>query len=234
MPNIRYIKNKRLSDNTWEFCFTKPFDYIYIPGQYAEFSLPPTLNGSADQRRRTMTIVSHPEENQIRFSTRLIDPMSSFKQHLFTLRPNDVLYISEPMGDVVLPKLASVPLVFIAGGIGIASFVSMLEDVTRAQQTRSITLFYAYHSPSDRMYGDILDTFPFMEFQEFVSPSRLQLSSILDSIVINDAQFYISGTEAFTMSFVDGLRQAGISDLQIVFDYFTGYSDYSDDLNSSI
>ena len=223
MLQIQFNHKVQISNNTWEFCFSKPNDYDFISGQYADFGYPQNSHDPDTQRLRTMTIISHPNENKLCFTTRITKEMSLFKQHLLTLKAGDDFYVNEPRGDVVLPKLTSVPLVFIAGGIGIASFISMLKDMLLTNQTRNITMFYAYHSPLDRTYGELLDLFPFENLYEYISPSRLQLSDILTSDSIKNSQFYVSGTESFTMSFVNGLRQTGISDTQIIFDYFTGY-----------
>lgn len=223
MWSVRFISKEHLASDIWVFRFTRPGGFDYLPGQYASFAfheLPQDARGQS----RVMSLTSHPGDSYLEFVTRVSERPSPFKLRLSNLRTNDAMLIDAALGDLVLPRSASTPLVFVAGGIGIASYISMLTDMAVSQETRTVHLLYALRSHEEKLFGDILNHFPFTSSKTFVSPSRLT-----DEIILHtsdnepDALYYLSGTERF----VEGLRRdllaAGLSDMQIVFDYFTGY-----------
>ena len=79
-------------------------------------------------------------------------------------------------------------------------------------------------SEEERLFSDLLDHSPFTSKQEFVSPARLSMEDILG--IQDDASstlFYLSGTESFVETLRKNLLMAGLSDTQVIFDYFTGY-----------
>lgn len=134
------------------------------------------------------------------------------------------MFIDQPRGDVVLPKSLSVQLVFVAGGIGLASFISMLRDVQLSGRPRTISLLYGIKNPRDKIFDTLLHSFPFANFKEYISPHRITVEDIL-SANRNDtsALYYLSGTEKFVESLRCQIRDAGLNDSQVIFDYFSGY-----------
>src|SRR6185369_15796787 len=95
----------------------RPVDYI--AGQFTEIYLP---HSGADSRgeRRWFTLSSSPTDALVSITTQFIPTEgSTFKKELFGLRPGAALKLADPMGDFVLPKDPSIPLLFIAGGLGI-------------------------------------------------------------------------------------------------------------------
>src|SRR5262249_8133197 len=68
---------------------------------------------------------------------------STFKQTLRQLRPGAPLKLAEPMGDFVLPKDTTIPIVYVAGGIGITPMHSMVKFLLDSGEHRDIHLIYA-------------------------------------------------------------------------------------------
>src|SRR5690348_4130470 len=60
-------------------------------------------------------------------------------------------------GDFTLPKDPDQKLVFIAGGIGITPFRSMLKYLTDMKEPRDIVLFYANKTADEIAYIDVLN-----------------------------------------------------------------------------
>ena len=65
--------------------------------------------------------------------------------------------MSDSMGDFVLPKLIQTPLIFVAGGIGITPFHSMLSWLTATDESRPITMLYAVTNEDEIIFQDIFD-----------------------------------------------------------------------------
>ena len=99
----------------------------FKPGQYFFVTLPDA--GHQDDRglRRHFSVVTSPNDKVLGLATRMRD--SAFKRTLRELPIGTEVDVEQPKGDFVLPEDTSRPLVFIAGGIGITVFRSMLRYI---------------------------------------------------------------------------------------------------------
>src|SRR5690606_27786597 len=121
----------------------------YIAGQYIELFIPHS-NPDKRKERRWFTLSSSPTEDLLAITTRLITPKkSSFKNALNNLRIGDEIKMLPPMGDFVLPKDESLPLIFVAKGIGVTPFRSMLKYLNDSHKKRSIKLIYVIDNSND-------------------------------------------------------------------------------------
>lgn len=212
-----------LAPDIWEYAFRPERPVRFVPGQYVELRFTVDV---ADPRgnSRTFTLVSLPAEETIRFVVKFPRHISPYKAHLAALSPGDSASITDAMGDVVLPKLATIPLLFVAGGIGLASFVSMLQWLTANSEQRRIRLLYGVRTPDQRIYSDLLRQFPFASQRVFVAPARITAADIVAQAG-SDSLIYLSGSETFVEGLREDLRLRGISSSRIVYDFFDGYSD---------
>jgi ferredoxin-NADP reductase len=114
----------------------------FEPGQYFFVTLPDV--GHQDERglRRHITVVTSPNERGVLgLCTRLRD--TAFKRSLAELSLGAEVDVEEPKGDFVLPKEIDQPYVFIAGGIGITVFRSMLRYIAEERLPHRVTLVYS-------------------------------------------------------------------------------------------
>src|SRR5579884_245909 len=140
------------ADNIRTFFFKPEIPVQFTAGQYAEWSLP---HPHADKRgaKRWFTISSSPNEPLLSITTKLdAEKGSSFKKRLFQLQPGYEATLNGPFGDFVLPKLIQTPLIFVAGGIGITPFHSMLQWLAETNETRPIKLLYAVRSEDEIIF----------------------------------------------------------------------------------
>src|SRR5690606_33578640 len=138
------LKEKvQLAPSIYEFIFSKNIAFTFTPGQYLEWTLP---EKSADGRgnRRYFTIASSPTEEDVRLGVKMAAERSSkFKTTLVDMKEGDSLVAGQLSGDFVLPKDKNKKLVFIAGGIGVTPFRSMIQYLLTNREKRDIVLFYA-------------------------------------------------------------------------------------------
>lgn len=131
----------------------------FQPGQYFWVELPP--RGFDDERglRRHISIVTSPtDDNVIGFATRIRD--TAFKKTLTVLEVGDEIEIEEPKGSFVLPEDTTGRYVFVAGGIGITVFRSMLRFIAARGLPYTVTLIY---SNRNRASAAFLDELPQLE-----------------------------------------------------------------------
>ena len=235
---ILKLKEKiRLSQDVFEFVFTRDRYNAFRPGQYMEWTL---AHAHADSRsvRRYFTIASSPTDRDIRLGVKFYAPSSTFKKALFSLQPGDSIVASQLSGDFTLPRDASEKLVFIAGGIGITPFRSMVQYLLDKGEKRPITILYANKTPADAVYRDTLDRaeheLGIKTVYAYTDPNAPQIVGSVRSI---DAQviareipdykertFYISGPQGMVSAYKDALLDMGIGRSNIKTDYFPGFA----------
>jgi ferredoxin-NADP reductase len=201
------------------FYFTPEKPLRYEAGQYVEWTLP----HQADDRgiKRWFTISSPPADGQLCITTRLFAKPSSFKKALQALEPGDTVQVSEPMGDFVLPKDPNIPLVFIAGGIGITPFLSIARQLIRTGEKRRVRLYYVVHAINDALFRDEL---MMAGYDVHILLSKQRTGPLLTDIEhIPDSLYYISGPEGLAEKLTAELKNNSVDSSQIVTDYFPGY-----------
>ncbi len=123
---VVYDRSEQIADHIYSYYFSAPQKPHYVAGQFTELRL---LHDDKDSRgdRRWYTLSSSPTEDHLAITTKFAAQNgSSFKLALSRLQPGAELDFASPMGDFVLPKDPSIPLTFVAGGIGVTPFRSML------------------------------------------------------------------------------------------------------------
>lgn len=206
----------------------------YTAGQYIELTLPHQHPDKRGQKR-WFTLSSPPGHQLVSITTRYAGDKtsSSFKKTLFHLEPGHELTMSEPMGDFVLPKDSSQPLLFVAGGIGITPFHSMLEWLAEHHERRPITFIYGVHNEDDIMFEDtcrragVHATIIVSEPSSSWGGERGQLSAevVRGLATITSATLvYLSGPEPMIEHLTKDLKASGLPERQLVTDFFPGYT----------
>lgn len=115
-----------VAENTIDFLFHPDRQMNFKPGQYMEWTL---AHAHPDRRgnRRYFTIASSPTEEDLRLGVKFYPNGSSYKHALSSMVSTDMIVASQLAGDFVLPKNPNEKLVFIAGGIGVTPFRSMIK-----------------------------------------------------------------------------------------------------------
>ena len=234
-----YVRDKvKVAKNTYDFIFTPDKSLHYLPGQYMEFTLP---HDKVDFRgsRRYFTLASSPTENDLRLGIKFYNDSSSYKKRLLEGDSNTLVIASHVSGDFVMPKNKSEPLVFVAGGIGITPFRSMIKYLIDKNENRDIVLLYFAADKDDFAYRDIFESarsklnikvYYFMSAPDAVSFSDNSFKGVISDRLIkqlipdyNNRKFYLCGPTGMLSASNDILLNLGLPRKQIVKDYFPGY-----------
>jgi ferredoxin-NADP reductase len=230
---VVYEQSRDEADNIRTFYFRPERPVQYTAGQFAEWTL---KHANPDDRgvRRWFTISSSPTGELVTITTKFAgDKSSSFKKHLFKLQPGDELQMSEPMGDFVLPKLIQTPLIFVAGGIGITPFHSILSWLAEVKEERPIKLLYGVHNEDEIIFQETFDkagqhaTIVVSDATPEWGGERGQLSAELILGLeqpSEDTLVYVSGPEPMVEALQKDLIKGGLKKTQFVGDYFPNYS----------
>lgn len=210
------------SDNIRTLYFQPERPIRHIAGQFVEITIP---HSNPDDRgiKRWFTISSAPGHEHFSITTKFSDRPSSFKAKLLDLSSGDEVIVSEAMGDFVLPKNEEINLVFIAGGIGITPFHSIIQWLIETNQTRKIELIYSVNNENEVVFKNTIKQ-NFIKLNIRVGLPNLTVADLEKYILnIDNKQIFISGPEAMTESLVEQFRGIGITQDKLITDYFPGY-----------
>lgn len=219
--NIEFIEKIEQSSGVWTLIFKPKSKIRYIPGQFVELTL---KHSNPDERgiKRWFTLSSDSLDEQLSITTRKSKPSSSFKKALFNLKPGDLIECSSPMGDFVLPKDSNTPLIFIAIGIGITPFISMLSYLAKRHINRDIQLMHSVRNISDYPFKTELGSYNLAK--DIVTDKYITVDSLRSQLdITNNSQIYMAGPEVVVEKLTNKLIASGIDKRQVVTDYFPGY-----------
>ena len=223
------LKEKKLiSKDTYEFSFSPDFPVSFHPGQYLEWTLPSQYSEDgkliADMRgnRRFFTIASSPTEAEIKLGVKFYQPCSAFKQGLFDLKEGLVMVAGQLGGDFILPSDTTKKVVFIAGGIGVTPFRSMIKYLVDKKEKRDVTLIYSVKTEDEISYKDVFDQ---AEKEIGLKTVYLVGDFLTEDIVKKDIDsiFYLSGPSKMVENYKSLLLKMGVRRSCIMTDYFPGY-----------
>lgn len=153
---LSLARKVRLAPDIYDFVFEPTRPFAFAPGQYMEWTLghdDPDSRGN----RRYFTLASAPTEKVVRLGVKFYDNSSSFKEAMLDMEKGEEIVASHIAGDFTLPHNPKQKCVFIAGGIGITPFRSMIKYLLDTRQPRPIVLFYANRSVNDVVYTDVFE-----------------------------------------------------------------------------
>ncbi|MDB5170546.1 MAG: hypothetical protein JWO35_240 [Candidatus Saccharibacteria bacterium] len=231
---VVFDHSEAVASNITTFYFKpeKPVDYT--AGQFVEWTL---RHANPDDRgiKRWFTISSPPTSELISLTTKFAGKNgSSFKKALHKLKPGAELTISDAMGDFVLPKLIQTPLLFVAGGIGITPFHSILSWLADTDEERPIKLLHGVHTEDEIIFQDTFDKAAQHATIVVSEPSaawggergRLTAELILGlEQPSENTLIYVSGPEPMVEQLQKDLLKAGIKKYQLVLDSFPNYTE---------
>lgn len=221
---LTLIEKEHLIDNVWAFRFRPDGEFTWIPGQYIRVELPHN-NPDGEGTKRWFTNSAAPFEGIMQITTRITG--STFKQALSLLEPGGILQLIEnPEGDFVWQD-SDLPIVFVAGGIGITPFRSILKQRAHDGLPLTVTLVWGSRTP-DLPFKDELAQWQaadaHLKVHYVVGP--LTAEKLADEVPnINKSLVYVSGPEAMVETLSKDLVAHGLPESQLKQDEFPNYTE---------
>ena len=220
---LKLKERVQIAKDTFDYVFISDTKIVFKSGQYMEWTLshqPTDTRGN----RRYFTLASSPEENDVRLGMRHYPESSSFKNHLQGMAIGTEIIAAQCAGDFILPKDTTKKLVFIAGGIGITPFRSMIKHLLDTKEKRDVTLLYSNRSEEYIAYKDVFD-----RAQTEIGTKTIYFSGLITSQAIKEQvpdykerMFYISGPNMMVAEYKSVLKSIGVQSSSIKTDYFSG------------
>lgn len=221
---LLYRKNE--TPDVESFVFQPSQSVAWQAGQYFHYVLHhrPTDDRGSD---RWFTVASAPYEQNVMVTTRFTSEKgSSFKTQLKDFKAGDSIEVSELEGSFTLDDLTQ-EYIFIAGGIGITPFRSILLEHDHQGHQPKVTLLYA-NKNQDVVYKEELEALaknnPHFKLNYIFSPDHIDEDRI--KAAVPDLQkpfFYVSGPEPMVNAMAELLVKIGVPTEHLKRDSFPGY-----------
>jgi ferredoxin-NADP reductase len=227
-----------VAEGTMAFRFGKPAHFVFTPGQFVDLTLvdPPETDAEGDGR--AFSIASAPHEDTLMVATRMRD--TAFKRVLRNMPPGATVQMEGPFGNFVLHADPARPAVFLAGGIGITPFRSMILHAVVQKLPHRLFLFYSNRRPEDAPFLDELQILqrddPHYTFigtmtaaakssRHWEGETGFITPAMLSKMLVNVSPpiFYLVGPPGMVTALRKALKDAGFNDQDIRTEEFVGY-----------
>lgn len=224
--------------------YLKPKDHKaiadFLPGQYISIKL--EIPGEEFTHIRQYSLSDAPGRNYYRISVKreisVENPDGKVSNFLHDhVNEGDELKISAPAGDFFLDLQKKTTIVLLSGGVGLTPMMSMLKTVVEVQPEREVTFIHAAQNSSVHALRDEVEiiadkknvnSFVFydapteedrqngsFDFEGYVSKNWLQ-----ENVQMKDADFYFCGPTPFMKAIYRSLKELGVKDERIHFEFF--------------
>jgi ferredoxin-NADP reductase len=235
---IKLLSRMDVAEATMAFIFGRPENFDFKAGQSADFTLINPPETDAEGNTRTFSIASPPQEPELMITTRMRN--TAFKRTLKSMKVGTELTIDGPFGSMTLHNNASRPAAFLAGGIGITPFRSMVLGAAKDHLAHPLYLFYSNRYPEATAFLDELQDLE-KENQHYKLIATMDESGAShkswhgESGYINKGMltkylttldgpiYYIAGPPSMVSSMQKMLNEAGVNDDDIRSEAFSGY-----------
>jgi nitric oxide dioxygenase len=144
-----------------------------------------------------------------------------------------VVHVSAPMGDFMLNRKKTTPVVLMSGGVGVTPMTSMLSTLLADQSKRSVTFVHACRNGRVHAFrqwlNDTVAAHPNVTRAVFYEAldardragidydfeGRLDLAKIADKLIVPDADYYLCGPVPFMRAQCEALASLGVDAARI-------------------
>lgn len=237
---LKLIEIREEAKGTKSFFWQPEKNVSYLPGQYFYFTLPSLKYPDPRGGTRHFTLSSSPTEGEILRNTTRIREESGYKKTLNELEVGAVIEGEGPNGTFLLDENEKGPLVFLAGGIGITPFRSMMKFATDKKLQIPIHLIYSNSIPEEIAFRaeieELIKTNPNLKVDMTISKpeeSKEKWEGITGRIdenllrkLVPDVTapfFMVSGPPPMVDAVEQALGKLGLASGRVRSEKFTGY-----------
>ena len=206
----RLIECHEVAEQTVAFQFEKPAEWAFKAGQFVDITLVNPTETDAEGNTRGFSISSAPHEPTIMVTARLRD--TAFKRVLKNMPLNSEVKVEGPFGNLTPRNNAARPAVFLAGGIGITPFRSIV--VHAAKEKLPHKILEIDKSPTRKGEVGLID------YQMLVR--HLKAAASPESYSAGPI-YYIAGPPQMDRDLQAMLTNAGVDSDDIRIEEFSGY-----------
>jgi len=229
---LKLIKKQEEAKDTVSFFFEPDKPFNWIAGQYIYITLPKLDYPDERGATRHFTISASPTEGNLISVTMRIRESSGYKKTLNNLSTGSIVEGKGPQGTFVFDEQIK-NNIFLAGGIGITPFRSMIKWNIDRKLNVPIFLIYS-NSDSEFVFKSEIDEWTknnsdlkvqYINTSESGHLNNTKIENALNdwSLDKNTSVFSVVGPNVFVDAMEDSLNKLDILDSNIKTEKFTGY-----------
>lgn len=211
----------------------------FVPGQYLTFQL--TVPGQAKPVVRCYSLSERPGiADRYRVTIKRVPGGVGSNHFHDALKVGDIVDVKAPAGQFCLDLQKQTPAVFIAGGVGVTPFLSMVNAVVEAGARREVWFFLGVRNGSEHMMKDHLQALaarhpnlnlhvcysqPTDEERAAPTPAfrhvgRVSVDLMRRELPDKPFEFYLCGPPTMMNGLISDLKTWGVPDTRIFFEAF--------------
>lgn len=216
----------------FRFKIADPYNVTFIPGQFVQLICPP-YKGSPYPVQRAYSIASDPAQNDmIDLIIRKVPNGICTTWCFEFLQIGQNVRFTGPFGDFHLTATTS-PMIFIAGGSGMAPFISILHQMANTSNPRKTVFFFGGNRPEDlylldqmRQFERQLDGFRFVPVvttpgTQWTGQTGLVTEAVERSFRnLSDHEAYLCGSPGMIDASIEVLKRLGVEPSKIYYDKY--------------
>ncbi len=217
---VKIIDMKEEAPGTKTFLLEKPLDIIWLEGAHTHIGLIGFDEGELPNKDwvRHMSIMTLPEDNKIGFTTRLLPPLSQFKEKLSELRIGDEVILFK-IGSRMFLRRENKMAVLLSMGVGITTMKPLIHRFLKDDTQISGLININVNSTKDFVYRKELDSLQSSKYINHWVDSRSKFYETLNQVSEQeDAIYYVAGSDEFVMDVIKNLRNKNVADENIIID----------------
>ncbi|HAT68599.1 MAG TPA: hypothetical protein DCS20_03190 [Candidatus Yonathbacteria bacterium] len=224
------IDRKEVAENTTEVTFgTEGTEAGFKAGQHLSLNLPELLFPDPKGSSRYFSMVSSPHTKDS-LSIVFRNSESGFKKTLLSLPLGTKVEVDCCHGSFIVPEGNTLPLVLIAGGVGVAPCMSIIRTALAEKAPYQITLVYGSHNEAGAAYlaeiKELAAQNPSFILKTIFGP--LDQDALIKNIDFEiESEWFIVGPSDMVESVWGTLKKNNISDARIHAEEFAGYKSAS-------
>ena len=203
------------SDDIREYTVELEKERKYNPGSFVQLTLDRVTASDIWPDSRTFSIASY-EKGIMRF---IIKNVGSYTSRIFNeLKVASICTIKYPFGDLFNKKVVNENHLFIAGGVGITPYLSLIKYYELNGLLQNVSLFYSAKYFDDLLHYDSLKSVLGEKMEVFITREncsnyhckRIGIEDV-NRKADKETNIYICGSKSFNQDYKDLLMKNGYS-----------------------
>lgn len=218
--NLKIIDVINEGNESKTYLFEKPEEFTWEEGSHAHIGLAGFDQGEKPNKNwvRHMSIMTLPDEGKIGFTTRAKRNPSEFKQKLLSSSIGDDITFFK-LGSRMSLRRTGKTIVLLSMGVGLATMRPLIRAYKNDKSNISSVISLNIDSSSEFVYRKELDLLTDENYKNYwVKSRRSYYETLQKSAILENAIYYIVGSDMFIQENIRYLKSANVDKENIVID----------------